>query len=90
MFETPQHDQQVPPIAGESLVGLIGGQVMRSLGTPTDFLMVRVHPVGSDRYRVNVMAGSSFAMARVANSYFVRADDEGNVVTSRPAIVRQY
>ncbi len=90
MFETPLHDRQVTPIVDESLAGLIGKQVMNSLGTPTDFLKVRVHPIGSDRYRVNVLAGASFAMARVANSFFVRTDEEGDIVTSRPAINRLY
>ena len=87
MFEM----QQEPNQAGATPVTvLIAEQVMRTLGSPADLLRVSVHPIGADRYRVNVYAGATAAMARVANSFFLTADEQGNVKSSTPEIVRQY
>ncbi len=72
------------------LTNLIARQVIQSLGSPMNFFKVRVHPVGTDRYRVNVLVGENAALARIANSFFLTADDKGNVLTSSPKIVRLY
>ena len=68
----------------------IGRDVVRSLGSPSDLLQVKVYPVGSENYRVNVMVGTSAGSARVGQSYFLTADRDGNVLTSSPKIVRLY
>ena len=69
---------------------LIGRHVVRSLGSPVDLLQVQVRPLGADHYRVNVLVGKGSTSARVADSFFLTADDEGNIVTSSPEIVRHY
>jgi hypothetical protein len=69
---------------------LIGRQVVRSLGSPVDLFQVQVRPVGNDHYRVNVLVGKGVTSARVSDSFFLTADDEGNIVTSSPEIVRHY
>jgi hypothetical protein len=43
-----------------------------------------------DHYRVNVFVGVDAASAKVANSYFLVADIDGNILTSTPKITRQY
>lgn len=68
----------------------IGKQVVGSLGSPGDLLKVQVRPLGSDRYRVNVFVGKEVASARISDSFFLTADDEGNIITSSPGIFRRY
>jgi hypothetical protein len=75
---------------GDMLNDLIGEQVVHSLGTPDDLLEVQVRPIGKDRYRVNVLVGKDATSARVADSFFLTADGEGNILTSSPEIARVY
>ena len=92
MTATQQCDpgEEVGPIPRETLNVLIRRQVIRSLGTPGDLLKVQVRPVGGGRYRVNVLVGKDATSARIADSFFLTADDEGTIVTSTPAIARRY
>jgi len=69
---------------------LIGRHVVRSLGSPVDLFKVQVRPLGNEHYRVNVLVGKGATSVRVANSFFLTADDEGNIVKSSPEIVRHY
>jgi hypothetical protein len=78
------------PIPTDTLSALIGRQVLQTLGSPGDILKVKVHPMGNDRYRVNVLVGKDVNSARIANSFFLTADSKGNIVTSSPKIVRLY
>jgi hypothetical protein len=74
-----------PPMNAE-----VGKFVMRSLGKPLSKHHVQVRQLWQDHYRVNVFIGLDTASAKVAHSYFVVADSEGNVVTSNPAITKRY
>ena len=78
------------PNPRESQKALIRGQVVRSLGTPRDMLKVLVHTVGNDSFRVNVVVGKDASSARIADSFFLTADEHGNILTSSPPIVRLY
>jgi hypothetical protein len=69
---------------------LIAKQVVQSLGSPADLLKVQVRPLGRDRYRVNVFVGKYGAPARIADSFFLTADDEGKILASSPEIARLY
>ena len=69
---------------------LIGEQVMRVLGAPVDLLKVQVKSIGGLRYRVNVLVGAHAGSARVSNSYFIVADDDGRLISATPAIKKQY
>ena len=64
--------------------------VMAALGRPGDFLRVTVRQVTADGYRVNVMTGADAASTRIAHSFFVTADKDGNVTASAPAIAKLY
>ena len=68
----------------------IGKQVIQILGQPGDLHKVDVRQVGQDRYRVNVLVGVDAACLRIAHSYFLVTDADGNVVTSTPTISKQY
>jgi hypothetical protein len=78
------------PMPTGALNALIGRQVLQTLGSPGDMLKVKVHPLGNDRYRVNVLVGKDITTARIANSFFLTADGTGNIVTSSPKIARLY
>ena len=86
----PEQDETAAPTPSGSVTDFIRRQVVRTLGTPGDLLSVQVRPVGGERHRVNVVVGKSVASSRIANSYFLTADAEGNILTSSPKIVKQY
>ena len=90
MPKAPPSEQENEPVRDTSMNDLIGRQVMGSLGLPKDLLKVRVHPIGADRYRVNVVTGKDFATGRIANSFFLTTDGNGKIVSSSPQIVKLY
>lgn len=69
---------------------LVGERLLQTLGTPDDLLKVQVRRVWENSYRVNVFVGADISAAKVAHSYFLRADENGNIVDSSPKITRQY
>jgi len=79
---------EAEPVRDTCLEDLVGKQVIRSLGSPKDLLKVRVHPIGADHYRVNIVTGKDFATGRISSSYFVTADAEGRIVSSTPRLTR--
>jgi hypothetical protein len=64
--------------------------VMTALGRPVDFFRVSVVPLWKNRYRVNVQTGSDVPSLCIAHSFFVTADENGNVLESIPPITRLY
>ncbi len=64
--------------------------VMSGLGRPGNFFRISAVLLWENRYRVNVQTGPDAASARIAHSFFVTADEKGNVVESTPPITRQY
>ena len=90
---TKQQDQQLADQEKQErqqLSAAIGKQVMRTLGQPGDLHSVQVRHLWEDHYRVNVLVGADATSARVANSYYLVADSEGNIIASTPEITRQY
>src|SRR5215471_11045897 len=73
----------------EAMKVLIAEQVVNLLGKPEGLHQVQVRPLWGNYFRVNVVIGLDAASVRVANSYFLKADDEGNIVESTPKITRQ-
>jgi hypothetical protein len=64
--------------------------VINSLGQPGNLHMVQVRNLWEDHYRVNVFVGSDAGSAKVAHSYFLVTDVNGNIVTSNPKITKKY
>jgi hypothetical protein len=92
-MSTTPHSEQIKPADSnrrEALIALIGVHVVRSLGKPENMRKVQVYPIGQDGYRVNVVVGTSASTSRIADSFFLTVDDEGNILTSSPKIVRLY
>jgi hypothetical protein len=74
----------------ERLDAHIGNRVLDSLGRPADLYRVQVRHLWGDSYRVNVLVGVDATAARVAHSYFLSVDGDGNVAASAPTIKRRY
>jgi hypothetical protein len=72
----------------EMLNALIGEQVIHTLGEPDGLHRVQVRRLWKDHYRVNVLIGKDAASAKIANSYFVEANSDGNIVESSPKITK--
>jgi hypothetical protein len=91
---TIQQKQRPESDAGRAecdrLNAVIRGQVIHRLGQPKDLLRVAVLPLWAAYYRVNVLVGADFTSARVAQSYFLQADGDGNIVVATPEITRRY
>jgi hypothetical protein len=83
-------DKDVAAMRRNLLSEAIRKQVVRSLGSPVDLLNVQVKPVGADRYRVNVLVGKNVTTGRISDSFFLKADGDGKILTSSPEIVRLY
>ena len=69
---------------------IIGHHVMHTLGQPADLHAVQVRRLWENRYRVNVLVGGDVTSVRVAKSYFLVTDAQGNIVTSTPMITKTY
>lgn len=74
----------------ETLSTLIGEQVMHTLGQPIGLYTVQVRQLWENHYRVNILIGDDAVSRTVRNSYFLKADGDGNIVASNPQITRQY
>ena len=90
MKSQPPLDVDLKRAVSGSLTDLIRRQVVRTLGSPANLLGVYVRPLWDDRYRVNVVVGQDITSSRVANSYFLVADGDGNILRSSPEIARLY
>ncbi len=88
--EQTDRDAHIDRQTSNALNHFIADQVVQSLGTPTDLLKVQVRPLGSDRYRVNVVVGKDVTTARIVDSFFLTADDEGKILKSSPEIARLF
>lgn len=69
---------------------LIGEQLIHALGEPEDLLQIQVRMLWPGHYRVNVLVGPDTASVRVADSYFIHADTDGNILASTPRVTRRY
>ena len=47
-------------------------------------------PLWDDTYRVNVFVGGDAATVKVAHSFFLKADRDGKILSSSPAITKKY
>jgi predicted NBD/HSP70 family sugar kinase len=91
----PTKQQEKQPADQEHLqaskrTAVLANHVIHALGQPGDLHRVQVRPLWEDHYRVNVLVGVDAACAKVAHSYFLVADSNGNILASTPEITRQY
>jgi hypothetical protein len=74
----------------EQRIGVIVGQLLQALGRPVTLYRVEVRHLWENHYRANVFVGADAASTRVAHSFFVVADEDGNIIASTPDIKRKY
>ncbi len=84
-----QQAKPVPRMHGQ-LSGVITGQLMQALGRPTTMYRVEVRHLWDNHYRANIFVGATVTSARITHSFFLTADEDGNIVGSFPDIVRNY
>jgi hypothetical protein len=93
MVTTKQQDKQHTEREADRRqwrIAAIGSHVLRALGQPGDLQRVQVRPLWPDHYRVNVLVGADAVSVRVAHSFFLVADGDGNLLRSAPEITKQY
>lgn len=85
-----------PVSAKGELSMLIGENVIKKLGTPPNFFKTKAINVFSNWYRVNVYTHVDLDNEKIIKrssikySYLVEADKSGNVLSSKPDIVKQF
>ncbi len=87
-----QGKQQAEPAkqTHEQRSSVIVGQLLQALGRPATLYRVEVRHLWENHYRANVFVGADAASARVAHSFFVVADKDGNIIGSTPDITKKY
>jgi hypothetical protein len=88
--QNPQHEEQLEQLRLENLGDVIGEQVIHLLGRPPGLFNVKVRPLWGNCYRVNVFVGADAASVRVAHSFFLRTDGDGNITAPSPKITKEY
>ena len=69
---------------------IIRAGVLASLGTPTGLFRVTVLPLWDNNFRVNVLVGEDATAVRIPDSFFVTADEHGNILGTEPPIRKAY
>jgi hypothetical protein len=72
------------------LEAVLRDKVMSALGRPAGLHRLQVKCVWGDNYRVNVFVGDDAVSARIAHSYFLKADGNGTILSSIPPLTRVY
>lgn len=92
MPTTQRRDQQkeIAQEQRDALNILIGERVIYALGAAANLHRVQVRHLWSDHYRVNVYLGVDATSAKVAHSYFLDVDSDGNIHASTPKITKRY
>ena len=73
----------------DALLKVIARQVIHSLGKPAVPHLVQVRSLWACFFRVNVLVGEDVTRMKVAHSYFLKTDSDGQILTSTPKIVNQ-
>ncbi|OWK43024.1 hypothetical protein FRUB_02623 [Fimbriiglobus ruber] len=82
--QTGGTDEAVPP--GR----MVRNGVIAALGRPPEFYDITVRAVWENHYRVNVLVGPDPTSIRIAHSYFVKAGENGDILSATPRICRLY
>ena len=88
--ESDKQEKQERQERQTKIIALISKNVTRTLGQPSNLIRVQVRPLWADYFRVNVLVGPDVASLKVAHSYFLLADAEGNILSANPMITKQY
>lgn len=84
------HDRDLEQHKSETLQAFIEEQVIHRVGRPYGLRKVQVRRLWENHYRVNMVIGENAASPKIADSYFVEADSDGNIVESNPKMTKRY
>ena len=76
--------------AGRKRTDAIRSGILAALGRPAKLFRVAVLPLWDNHFRVNVLTGEDVSAVVIPNSYFVTADDAGNITGSEPPLRKLY
>jgi hypothetical protein len=85
-----KQEKQLRKQENQRVNAVISKHVLHTLGQPANLQGVQVRPVWKDHYRVNVLVGLDPASLKVAHSYFLVADPDGNIVACTPRMTKVY
>lgn len=88
--EQGQKQAELAKQTHEQRSSVIVGQLLQALGRPATLYRVEIRHLWDDHYRANVFVGADAASTRVAHSFFMVADEDGNIIASVPDITRKY
>ncbi len=88
--EQGQQQAELAKQTPEQRSSVIVSQLLQALGRPATLYRVEIRHLWDDHYRANVFVGADAASTRVAHSFFIVADEDGNIITSVPDITRKY
>jgi hypothetical protein len=74
----------------EHLNDAVGRGVIHALGAPAGLHQTQVRWLWENCYRVNVFVGEGATCARIAHSFFLVTDGDGNILESTPRLTRRY
>ena len=72
----------------EKRTGVILSRILRTLGPAGGLGRVQVRPLWGNYYRVNVLGAEDSGCVKIATSYFVKTDGEGNITESTPLLTK--
>jgi hypothetical protein len=92
MSKTPKAEKPTELRVQESgpREAVVGKCVMFDLGRPADLNRIQAKCVWGDYYRVNIFVGENIASSKIAHSFFVKADENGKILSCSPPITRMY
>jgi hypothetical protein len=67
----------------------VGDRILLLLGRPDDLVHLQVKRLWDCSYRVNVLTGTAID-ATIRHSYFVKTNEAGEILTTRPNVKRMY
>ena len=70
----------------DQLKSVIRSRVLHALGGQNRLGRVDVRALWDDYYRVNVLVGENPGCIIIASSYFIEADQQGNILQSQPPL----
>ena len=86
----PEVDALTTRQRAERQAGAVCVSLMKVLGKPRDLYRVSAVQLWTNHYRVNVQTGADAVSVRIAHSFFIEADESGNIIESVPVLERQY
>jgi len=74
----------------DQLHARIGERVLAALGKPSGLNQMQVRALWAENYRVNAIVKDDSGAFQIRHSFFLRADQDGNIIEATPPITRQY